>query len=319
MDADIVRQDRSYRRGLVFGFTMAEIVTLVIFALLLALAALVRNEHQKIQEFDRLSELDRKLHPLLAQQKSIDDLITDLQTVDSLRTENQHMKDEIPVLQERIREAELLASKLKTATQSELRTPDDFKDLAAKAALGAKVMETAKEVTGSELRTADDFEDLPTEVALGKRVVQAAKQASGSGGAIDPRVLSMITSRIEKIGNGLDHPPCWVDAGGKIQYIFDTVLTDEGVIFYDNAIPARVEDQKKLPLSKITYERAINEQDFVNQFSPVLKWSRQQQPECRFVIRLFDNTRPDAKEFYKKWRKKIEESFYSLQVDGQRH
>ncbi len=38
MGADISAQDRSYRRGLVLGFTLAEIMVLIIFALLLALS-----------------------------------------------------------------------------------------------------------------------------------------------------------------------------------------------------------------------------------------------------------------------------------------
>src|SRR3974390_213933 len=46
--AETVRQDtRSYRQGLVLGLTMAEVFLLLVFALLIALAALWNNEHQR--------------------------------------------------------------------------------------------------------------------------------------------------------------------------------------------------------------------------------------------------------------------------------
>src|SRR3546814_2411529 len=41
-------QDRSYRRGLVLGFTLAEVAILIIFALLLALAWHVANKEKEL-------------------------------------------------------------------------------------------------------------------------------------------------------------------------------------------------------------------------------------------------------------------------------
>src|SRR5262245_64146051 len=44
----VVRQSWSYRRGLVLGLTMAEVILLIVFALLIALAAVWRAEHQEM-------------------------------------------------------------------------------------------------------------------------------------------------------------------------------------------------------------------------------------------------------------------------------
>ena len=44
MDGQVVRQSSSYRQGLVLGLTMAEIVLLLVFCLLLAMATFVRKE-----------------------------------------------------------------------------------------------------------------------------------------------------------------------------------------------------------------------------------------------------------------------------------
>jgi outer membrane protein OmpA-like peptidoglycan-associated protein len=50
VDGQIVRQSSSYRRGLVLGLTMAEVMILLIFCLLIALAAVLRTEMAKLAE-----------------------------------------------------------------------------------------------------------------------------------------------------------------------------------------------------------------------------------------------------------------------------
>ncbi len=47
-----LRQDKSYRRGLVLGLTVAEIMILLIFMLLMALAAALQNRDQRIKMLD---------------------------------------------------------------------------------------------------------------------------------------------------------------------------------------------------------------------------------------------------------------------------
>jgi flagellar motor protein MotB len=62
----VVKQSSSYRQGLVLGLTMAEVVLLIVFALLIALAAVWRKEHQENMRLQaekthletRLTELD---------------------------------------------------------------------------------------------------------------------------------------------------------------------------------------------------------------------------------------------------------------------
>ena len=47
MDGQIIRQSSSYRQGLVLGLTMAEIMILLVFCLLIAMAAFLRVEHDR--------------------------------------------------------------------------------------------------------------------------------------------------------------------------------------------------------------------------------------------------------------------------------
>lgn len=75
-----LRQDKSYRRGLVLGLTVAEIMILLIFVLLMALAAALQNRDQRIQALDkggasRLVEAVQKAYP---QAKTSDDYFKEL-------------------------------------------------------------------------------------------------------------------------------------------------------------------------------------------------------------------------------------------------
>jgi hypothetical protein len=50
MDGEIVRQHSSYRQGLVLGLTMAEIMLLLVFCLLIAMASFLKTEQNKLAD-----------------------------------------------------------------------------------------------------------------------------------------------------------------------------------------------------------------------------------------------------------------------------
>ena len=67
-DLPDIRQDKAYRRGLVLGMTMAEVMILLIFLLLMALAAALQNRDQRIKALDgngasRLVEALQRAYP----------------------------------------------------------------------------------------------------------------------------------------------------------------------------------------------------------------------------------------------------------------
>lgn len=59
MDGQIVRQSSSYRQGLVLGLTMAEILILLVFCLLIALTTFLQVEQQKRKEAEHLLGVER--------------------------------------------------------------------------------------------------------------------------------------------------------------------------------------------------------------------------------------------------------------------
>ena len=62
------RQDKPYRRGLILGLTMAEVMILLIFVLLMALASALANRDERIAALDqggasRLIEALQRAYP----------------------------------------------------------------------------------------------------------------------------------------------------------------------------------------------------------------------------------------------------------------
>jgi flagellar motor protein MotB len=72
MDGEIVQQRSSYRQGLVLGLTMAEIMLLLVFCLLIAMASFLKTEQNK------LADVKQQLEQQLAQNERDHDAVTAL-------------------------------------------------------------------------------------------------------------------------------------------------------------------------------------------------------------------------------------------------
>lgn len=79
-DLPDVRQDKAYRRGLILGMTMAEVMILLIFLLLMALAAALQNRDQRIKALDGngASRLIEQLQRAYPQAQNSDDYFKEL-------------------------------------------------------------------------------------------------------------------------------------------------------------------------------------------------------------------------------------------------
>lgn len=82
-----VRQDKSYRRGLILGLTIAEIMILLIFVLLMALAAALGSREKQIKVLDNggASRLLSELQEAYPNAKTSDDYFKELKRAVELR------------------------------------------------------------------------------------------------------------------------------------------------------------------------------------------------------------------------------------------
>ncbi|MGH6896501.1 MAG: hypothetical protein ACREJ5_08125 [Geminicoccaceae bacterium] len=303
----ILQEERSYRRGLVLGFTLAEIVVLVIFLLLLALATLLARKEQELlelaQELERaetraaanahaLAELERVVDAVGGRDAFDDDfkvLVESLQAIDSLKAERRALEERIAKLLET---EQMLA---KEASGSEGALEEFIADGAAGRAL-------------REAQAATSLAGVPPPelIALALKADASAREVANLKGQVQN-----LRNRLSTGGRGTEYPPCWAETG-RIEYIFDVALSAEGFVVRERDLPHRVNDHKELPLERITTGRLIDATTFLAQFDPLFTWSVQH--ECRFFVRAFDQTGPTEKEIFKRQMRVLEARFYKYEV-----
>lgn len=115
----------------------------------------------------------------------------------------------------------------------------------------------------------------------------------------------------ERFGNDL--PPCWTKKGtlAKVEYLYDAVINDDGVILTntDSRYPHRVKDRKNLPLGAVTEDVVLNAQQFLNQTKAVFVLNKE---TCRHYL-LVKDLSGNNKNHFKKYLSAIEDHFYKYE------
>ena len=310
------RDDRQFRRGVVLGLTMAEALLLLIFLLMLILGMRLKTQATHIAELEK--QRDEVQSTLVAIQPVIDKL-TKRQKFD-ITQDYVRVKQQLADANARLKDAELSVDLVQQAAS--LAPPDATPEEATRALLNEAAI--GRQALDAAQRFAPD---LPPEKAV-EALVNAATigQALKSGGTPDQLLAAAgackadlqscknqttyLNSRLNAKTGGFDLPPCWVDNKGKIQYIFDTSLTDAGIYVEDKGVAGRESDQEKLPLSRARYGEPLGPGEFSSAFSPLLKWSNEH--GCRFYVRLYDDMREGDRAEYKELRGTVEGYFRIL-------
>jgi hypothetical protein len=251
-DGDAARvkgHDNAYRRGLVLGLTMAEIMLLILFILLLVLGAIVANRDAAIRARDRriaqLAPLEVLLRNDLRAERSGVAVYDVIQRIERERQRNDALEREVA----RLKPYEATGKEIEDIVHAIQRsggkaTPQEIAQRLAQAGGLAKDNET-----------------------LRGQVAQLTHQIKASG------------------RGGNEFPSCWVTAAGKPQSIFEVVLTGSGVRITDRHLTERVEDEAKLPLNTVTFDAELSPGTFLDQLRPLYSWSVAH--SCRFYIIMY--------------------------------
>lgn len=147
-------------------------------------------------------------------------------------------------------------------------------------------------------------------------------QIAGLNGLLEKRELdrAKTTGQVANLQRALrraervkQKPPCWTDAEtGKVEYIFDVALLENGFVLKDRGLAHRRAEQAALPLGGLQFGKIIETHAFLSQTMSLFSWAKKN--DCRFYVRVFDLTGSDAKETYKIRARSVEERFYTYQV-----
>lgn len=345
MSVGLAQQERSYRRGLVLGLTMAEIVVLIIFALLLALAAVLAVREERIRVLERLaaeSERARLAMAMLQEQfpqaQSFDDLFIELKVAVEQAKSLGQSKQELAAAVAKAKEAEKNARMVKAIEQQfpKARTPDELTaELKQVVQQAQQQAETRKELESAKA----ELKEASADAGLGRDLREAAKSASKEPRELvaiataavregDPRVregelqrevttlkgqMVNLRSKLAAVGKGTEMPACWASPEtGRPEYIFDIALKSGTFVIRDRKLPHRVADQAALPLQGMVFDQDLAPRAFETQTDALYRWSVKN--ECRFFVRAFDLTGPTEKDVYKRQMRSVDARFYKLEV-----
>ena len=112
-------------------------------------------------------------------------------------------------------------------------------------------------------------------------------------------------------GKCLEYPSCFVDQNGKIQYIYDVYFNSSEVTLTSVPVVGYETEKSSLPFNKVTTEEPVSINTYLQQTSALHKWSIAN--ECRFFVKIYDQTAANEKDLYKNMKRKIEQRFYTYE------
>lgn len=303
MNADISAQEQFYRRGLVLGFTLAEVAVLIIFALLLALSWHLAAKEKKIDGLSqtlkereaavvKLTEHKRVLEERVARGDDFDDLFREL---------------------EQVKEQRAVGEQANVALREKVETLKEKNEvLEDRTAITEKLMKIARKAGMSAEDPEKTFEKFASQLEGLKKIKEEMK-AAGLDDSQTKDFLRNAQRKLDGLGKGTEMPACWTSRDtGKPEYIFNTALTSVGIIIQDNTLPHRVEEQAQLPLLAMVFNKEVRPEQFQVITRAVYDWSVKK--KCRFFVRVYDLTKEGEKKLYKYHLRTVGEHFYYFEV-----
>jgi hypothetical protein len=308
-----VSDEREHRRGLVLGLTLAEVLLLLMFLLLLALGGKVEkyrldaeSSQESLRQASSAIETLRPLQEALSKAdssiNSVSELIQRLARVKGLEARVAQLSEENSALSA---QASAIKSLGKDA-EKKLQKMADVLNRAAQfdpndpAAVVTKSLDILARLGASTLP--EQVKPLSEMIADGEQK-QRTQLVEADRDKIKLQLDSMIRS-----GNGLTYPPCWIAQNGQTEYIYDVTTRDGGLVVRDVTPPTRLNDPALKFVDAMQKGSLISDKTFNDATGRLFAYSKQQ--NCRFYTILRDETGPQSKERYKHLRAAVESHFY---------
>jgi hypothetical protein len=284
---------REYRRGVVLGLTLAEVLVLLVFLLLLTMSALLlRRDREQTALNDRLGHYAVLLQPmtdaLASRGVSIEDtdqlvsLIERGSTADRLRSQLDEAGRKLEAARVAREKQEGELSKLREATREIARMTEAVAEHAALSAI-------LERIAGQQ------SQPLPEKLA---GLVEKATTVEAATASLMGQNAQMRAELARLKGNGgSGQPYCWALPDGRTQYMLKVEMQDSGVIVRDLEPRARPEDPAWPLLDGVARGRLMPISEFITQTSPLQVRSNSER--CRYAIQAVDGTGVTNKPGYK--------------------
>lgn len=287
---------REYRRGVILGLTLAEILILLVFLLLLSSGALLVRRNREIDGLQaKLVSVESQMAP----------------AIDELRKRGVA-----------VRNLDDLASRLERLSADD-RVRKELADtqsaLAEARAAAAKSAHDAEELRARIERMPQDKREMADKVAQADAMASLLAQAGARGGSAPEKLQGVLgqASRLEKEnknltgqneqmrreiarvkGNGGSGMPyCWTTLDGHPEYMLRVDLHDEDVVVSDVSPRPRPDDTVWRTLDGVPRNEAISIGTLISNVAQLQRDAADK--KCRYAVEAFDGTSRTNKPGYK--------------------
>lgn len=287
---------RGYRKGVLLGLTIAEIILLILFALLLALFSRI----QVLQESgDRAEALIKRFGSALTASGRGDDkkFVTEVER--AIQLEIDYAKKLADALGDS--KNRLLPEDVYEAVVSKKFNFDNHDDRMK----FIELMNLADTLGKKNSSSSND----PNYCAIGASLPTEILNSGDPAGRVNRQQsdIEHWRRKAEACGNGTEYPPCYEPINGQFVYVYDARLRDDGVLLQLTVPETKVDhfnsNFKNPPQTNLILTPA----DFYNQASQFLTYGKNN--SCRFFVRAFDETSTN-KVFFQKMDKNLQMIFY---------
>jgi hypothetical protein len=285
------REEIGYRKGVLLGLTVAEIILLILFALLLALWGQIYKMKSEVERAKVIN--NRFLSIIEKNDKSPNASLTD--DIEKL------IKIEIDYSFKLAKELEKYKKNLLPDDVFELIKSQNF-DLnkSEDREKFFKLVTLAKQLATNSDKPIDKFVE---QCDAGQITLDKFKGNSPDKVLSDLKHWKGIA---ETCGKGKSLPPCY-QINGKDVAIFEVRLNDQGILL-KNIVPDQFTEEFNNNFSRPpTYGVTLNKNDFREQTSQFIKYGRDK--ECKFRVNAFDDTGIDKK-YFQEIEKEIDRVFF---------
>jgi hypothetical protein len=91
-------------------------------------------------------------------------------------------------------------------------------------------------------------------------------------------------------------------------------LASGSVLVHDNSLPHHASEQATLPIGGMGFDRNVGSAEFLTMTLPLYQWSEAH--DCRFFVRIIDETAVHEKAVYKRELRIVGQHFYYFEDVG---
>lgn len=302
---------QSYRRGVILGLTLAELLLLLLFLFLLLMSSILHRREQAREElqaeYDRAEQERRAFREALASDiaRSLGEAVADdfavlltpqelsepLARIGELSADNRHVRAALAAAQSELsalrdtqppsqRDASLLREENAAlraqaeALESLLGDPDQLANMAQ--AIDSE--RAPREILEASLAS---YADMGSE----ERALPDALAQCQAGRANLGSQLNYLRAQCGREG---DLPPCVYKDDGSIAYLYSVYISSAGITVQsgDQGQFRSLSWVSSLPDPRL--DTPISVAEFLSATQPHFATSRTQNPECRFFVRIHD-------------------------------